>query len=345
MRFPFALLSAVSLPGPVFAAGLLLDFPTANHELVDRQPQEFYQYVDRTFGGKATQPWEGGQYGFVRDPRNIGGTTVYTRHHEGIDIKPLRRDPAGNPLDPILAAAAGTVVYASRAPGGSNYGRYVVLEHVADGAKYYTLYAHLASVTVDDGERVAQGQQLGIMGYSGSGLDRTRAHVHFEFALMMSENFDGWHHEVYRGDANPHGNFNGQNLAGLNPAELLLAVRENPTTFDLTSYLRDQPIYFKVAIPASANFNLHRRYPWMLEGANPTPPTWVVSFTQYGVPVRVEPYAVAVAEPKVLFVRDSRIPYSRATKNIITGSAGNPVLSDSGQSLVALLTQPPFDPK
>jgi murein DD-endopeptidase MepM/ murein hydrolase activator NlpD len=339
------LLLAAVLPGPVLAAGLLLDFPTANHELAERRPADFYQYVDRTFGGEKTQPWEGGQFGFVRDPRTIGGATVHTRHHEGIDIKPLRRDPSGNPLDPILAAAAGTVVYANRAPAGSNYGRYVVVEHVADGARYYSLYAHLATIAVAEGERVAQGQTLGIMGYSGRGLDRTRAHLHFEFALLMSENFDGWHHEVTRGDANPHGNYNGQNLAGINPADLLLAVREDPTTFDLGRFLRDQPLYYKIAIPASANFTLPRRYPWMLAGANRNPPTWVVSFTQFGVPVRVEPSAVAVAEPQVVFVRDSRVPYSRATKNIITGSAGRPVLSESGRSLVALLTQPPFDPQ
>ncbi len=345
MRHRFTLLLTAVLPTPIFATGLLLDFPTANRELIDRQPADFYQYVDRNFGGQATQPWEAGQYGFVRDPRTIAGTTVFTRHHEGIDIKPLRRDSAGVPLDPVLAAAAGVVVYVNASPTGSNYGRYLVVEHTADGSRYYTLYAHLASVDVAAGDRVAQGQPLGVLGYSGRGLDRTRAHLHFEFALMMSEHFDCWHHVVYRGDDNPHGNFNGQNLAGFDPADLLLAIRADPATFDLSRYLRDQPIYYKIAIPASPHFTLPSRYPWMLDGANPSPPTWIVSFTQTGVPVRVEPYAVRIAEPQVLFVRDSRIPYSRATKNIITGSAGSPVLSDSGRRLVALLTQAPFDPQ
>ncbi len=340
MRLTIVLLLAVTLSA---RAGLLLDFPTENRALTAGRPDAFYQYVDRTFGGKTSQPWEGGSYGFVRNPSQSDGTVVYTRVHEGIDIKPLRRDPSGNPLDPVLAAATGTVVYASSSPSGSNYGRYVVVEHVADGSKYYTLYAHLASIAVADGERVAQGQTLGIMGYSGRGLDRTRAHVHFEFAIMMSEFFDGWHDVVYRGDANPHGNFNGQNLAGFNPADLLLAIRENPTTFNLGDYLRAQPIYYKIAIPAAPGFTLAKRYPWMLEGVNPNPPTWVVSFTREGAPVRVEPYAVRITEPQVLFVRDSRVPYSRATKNIITGSAGSPVLSDSGQRLVALLTQTPTD--
>ncbi len=180
------------------------------------------------------------------------------------------------------------------------------------------------------------------MGYSGRGLDRTRAHLHFEFALMLSENFDGWHHVVYRGDANPHGNFNGQNLAGLNPADLLLAVRENPSSFDLIRYLREQPIYYKIAIPASPHFTLPRRYPWMIDGANPNPPAWLVSFTQFGAPVRVEPSAIAIEEPTVAFIRPSNVPYSKATKNIIEGPTGKPVLSDSGKRLAALLTQAPL---
>ncbi len=338
-RLVALLLAALPLSAP---APLLLDFPTANHKLAARHPSEFYQYVDRNFGGKPSKPWQGGQFGFVRTPRIIDGTIVYTRMHEGIDIQPLSRDASGNPTDPILAAASGSVVYANRSPTGSNYGRYVVLKHRAAGSDYYTLYAHLASVAVEDGQVVRQGQTLGIMGYSGRGLNRTRAHLHFEFALLMSENFDGWHHVVYRGSGNPHGNFNGQNLAGLNPAELLLAVRNDPAAFDLLRYLREQPIYYKIAIPASPHFTLHRRYPWMLDGANPNPPAWTVSFTQFGTPVRVEPSAIAISEPTVAFIRPSTTPYSKATKNIIEGPAGQPVLSDSGKRLAALLTQAPL---
>lgn len=335
------LLAAMSVAN----AAPLLDFPTANRSLAARSPEAFYQYVDRDFGGEKSQPWEGGQYGFVRTPRIIDGTIVYTRMHEGIDIKPRNRDASGNPTDPILAAAAGTVVYVNASAGGSNYGRYVVVGHRASGSDYYTLYAHLASVAVAPGDVVRQGQTLGIMGYSGRGLDRTRAHLHFEFALMMSENFDGWHEQVYRGDANPHGNFNGQNLAGINPADLLLAAQSAPDTFNLEAFLRSQPVHYKIAIPASPHFTLHQRYPWMLNGDNPNPPAWAVGFTQFGAPVRVEPLAEAVIEPRVTFIQPTSIPYTRATKGIVEGADGKPTLSDSGKRLAALLTQGPLNPR
>ena len=48
----------------------------------------FYQSVDRDYDGAKSAPWEGGQYGFVRDPKGSGGGVIYTRFHEGIDIRP-----------------------------------------------------------------------------------------------------------------------------------------------------------------------------------------------------------------------------------------------------------------
>ncbi len=341
MRSVFSFLAFVSVAG----AAPLLDYPTANRAITSGESEEFYQYVDRYFGGEKSQPWQGGQFGYVRTPRVIDGNVVYTRMHEGIDIKPLNRDADGHPTDPILASAAGTVAYVNDSPGGSNYGRYVVVTHRAAGSDYYTLYAHLASVAVEAGDAVEQGQTLGIMGYSGRGLDRTRAHVHFEFALMMSEHFNGWHAEVYRPGINPHGNFNGQNLAGINPAELLVAAAAEPDTFSLEDFLRSQPIHYKIAIPASPSFTLHERYPWMLEGDDSDARAWEVGFTQYGAPVRVAAMDETLTEPRVTFVKPTEIPIIRATNGVVGGTAGHPELTNSGKRKAALLTQGPSDPE
>src|ERR1700722_12458504 len=102
--------------------------PTDNHALLSGDNAAFYQYVKRDFEGESSAPWEGGQYGFVRNPRKFGATVLYTRFHEGIDIQPLHRAANGEPLDVILAIAAGKVVYANNVPSLSNYGRYVVIE-------------------------------------------------------------------------------------------------------------------------------------------------------------------------------------------------------------------------
>ena len=84
-------------------------------------PQNFYQYVDRNFEGQNSKSWEGGQYGFVRDPRRFGADILYTRFHEGIDIRPLRRSPDGEPQDVVGAIAGGELVYVNLQPGASNY--------------------------------------------------------------------------------------------------------------------------------------------------------------------------------------------------------------------------------
>jgi hypothetical protein len=299
-------------------------------------------YVNRDFEGVRTTPWEGGQFGYVRGPKRAGGAIVFGTLHEGIDIRPLRRDPAGNPLDPVLAAADGAVAYVNARPGASNYGRYVVIEHHIEGSPYYSLYAHLASVSVAAGDAVRQGQAIGVMGYSGSGIDRTRAHVHFEFALMLSPNFAAWHAALFPGDANPHGNFNGRNLAGIDPADLLAAVRAKTGTFSLSEYLRSQEAYFSVAVPASPHLHLLRMYPWLAgRGAPANPPAWIISFSRYGAPVHAEPSPEPVTAPRVTWVRSSAVPYIRATRGIVTGPAGRPALSKAGGEMVALLAAAP----
>src|SRR6266513_5886807 len=70
-----------------------LVLPTDNDALFSGDGPAFYQYVERNYKGAKSTPWEGGQYGFVRDPTDTAGGIVYTRSHEGVDIRPLHRDP------------------------------------------------------------------------------------------------------------------------------------------------------------------------------------------------------------------------------------------------------------
>ena len=89
-------------------------------------------------------------------------------HPLGIDIDGFNLGGAA-----IAAATSGTVVFA----GGNaccSYGLYVVI--LSPGG-IETLYAHLDSIYVTQGEYVSQGQAVGTMGSSGYS---TGTHLHFE---------------------------------------------------------------------------------------------------------------------------------------------------------------------
>ena len=72
-----------------------------------------------------------------------------------------------------------------------------------------------------------QGEKLGIMGHTGSGINRERAHVHVELNLLLNDHFEAWHDTFFPSDPNYHGIYNGLNLAGLDLPRLILALRRN----------------------------------------------------------------------------------------------------------------------
>src|SRR2546421_1384725 len=210
------------------AEPLNLVLPTDNDALFRGAGEEFYQYIERDYQGEKSRPWEGGRYGFVRNPVETSAGIIYTRLHEGMDIKPLQRDANGEPLDAVRAIAPGVVVHASQMAGYSNYGRYVVVEHRFDGCKYYSLYGHLNSIMVRSGQRVQQRDQLGVMGHTGEGLNQARAHVHLELNLMLSRQFESWHATFFTNEPNHHGLYNGLNLVGCAYGPLYSRPRKGP---------------------------------------------------------------------------------------------------------------------
>lgn len=340
IRFLFVAVVAIS---GVQAA--LFDFPTQNRAILDGHPEEFYMYVERDFEGQKTRPWEGGQFGFVRGPRRTPEGVVFTTLHEGVDIRPLKRDPDGTPLDDVVAAAPGRVVHVSKEAGASNYGRYIVVEHRIGSSPFYTLYAHLASTSVVPGQDVRQGEPLGRLGYSGAGIDRPRAHVHFEIDLLLSENFEAWYDAHFAGTPNKHGIYNGMNLTGADPAAILLASAQSPD-FQITKYLTHLEPVFKLAIPNSPDLSLLRDYPWLVpDGEMANPPAWTISFTGTGFPVGAVAATDSVKEPEVVWVRDSPLAYLHATRGLVGGSPGHPRLTEAGKRFASLLTWPSGDGK
>ena len=317
-----------------------LGLPTDNDSLFSGGGAAFYQYIERNYNGVKSTPWEGGQYGFVRDPTDTAGGVVYTRFHEGIDIRPLHRDAHGEPLDEVRAIADGKVTHTNLVPGYSNYGKYIVIEHHWDSSSYYSLYGHLSSIAVQSGDTVNRGQRIAVMGYTGTGLNRERAHLHLELNLMLSHQFEAWYNTFFRNDPNHNGIYNGMNLIGLDIARLYLALHKNPS-LTIPQFLSREEIFYKVTVPKSRHFDLPKLYPWMLtEGNRSEKSSWEVSFAQSGVPLRIESSDKNVTQPELSYARKSSVDYSHTTRDVISGHGASAHLTDYGRQLMRLLIWP-----
>lgn len=315
-----------------------LGFPTDNTALLHGDGPGFYMYVNRDWEGVTTKPWEGGQYGMVRGPRVWDNRVVMGHWHEGVDIKPMRRDAAGEPLDEVRAIAPGRVVRTSRTSRDSNYGCYVVAEHSWEGCRYYSLYAHLRSIAASEGDSVKQGQTLGMLGYTGEGIDRERAHVHLEIGLILNEKFDDWHKINFPADPNKHGNWNGINLVGLDVARFYLEQRNNPSLTP-SAFLRNQEACYAIAFKAGPRFDLIKRYPWLAGGKSAANPSaWLVKFTQGGVPMQAEPYEHTIDVPKVVYLKKENLPGTITSKGYISREGRALTLTPTGQRFISLLS-------
>jgi murein DD-endopeptidase MepM/ murein hydrolase activator NlpD len=326
---------AFMLSGVVQAA-IELRLPTENPHLFTGESESFYMYVERTFEGETSRPWEAGTFGFVRNAVRLEGQVLLTKFHEGIDIVPVHRDGAGNPLDLVSSIADGQVVYCNGVAAHSNYGRYVVVEHTLENSPVYSLYAHLAEITCAVGDPVKAGAVLGRMGFSGAGLNRARAHLHLEIGLLMSRNFDEWH-KTSVGGVNRHGLFNGMNLAGFDPARWFLDHKANPE-LSISEFIASIPVYFKVTVPSKGTPDFVTRYPWIRRTNSGEGAAWEISFSATGLPLAFAPSQRQVEGPVITEILPSTLPQRYLTRNLVTGQGKCATLTPSGRKLVALLT-------
>ena len=327
----------LSLAAILQAEPLEIRLPTENQHLFTGEMDQYFMYVDRNFEGQVTKPWEGGSFGFVRNAMRINDKVIMTKFHEGIDIAPVKRDRAGNPLDLVSSIADGQVVHTSPIAGRSNYGKYVVVEHRWEGSSIFSLYAHLAEITCNPGDPVKCGAVLGRMGYTGAGIDRTRAHCHVELGMLMSLHYDEWH-KTNGGGTNYHGIFNGMNLAGTEVSRFFVEQKANPA-LQFSQFVGSTPVYFKVTVPLHEVPEFVKRHPWICH----TPPagpshSWVISFSATGLPVEFEPSELDVPTAVVTSIRPSEIPHRYLTRGLITGDGNHATLSVAGKNLVSLLT-------
>lgn len=96
--------------------------------------------------------------------------------HSGVDI-------AGPNRGSVRASNSGKVIYSGWYGG---YGKVVILDHgVVNGRPTTTLYAHMSSIRVGQGQFVKKGE---VVGYEGTTGYSTGPHVHFEVRINGKPN-------------------------------------------------------------------------------------------------------------------------------------------------------------
>ena len=105
------------------------------------------------------------------------------RSYDGANHRPRRErhagvDFGGEPGAPVLAAADGLVSRIIEWPPGCGHG--LVIEHT--GFRRWTAYCHLQRLTVRQGQTVARGEQIGLVGASGNAVNIP--HVHMELCTV-----------------------------------------------------------------------------------------------------------------------------------------------------------------
>ncbi|MCB1100134.1 MAG: M23 family metallopeptidase [Verrucomicrobiae bacterium] len=306
-----------------------LQYPTANTQL-ERRPSAFYMFTDRNFEGSKSTPWQGGQYGFVRTPQRTKAGVIMTKFHEGMDVAPVNRDGSGEPRDPVMSMAAGKVVHTNSTSSKSNYGQYVVIQHDFDSGPFYSLYAHLNSISVKPGQIVKPGSQLGILGYTGVGINKRRAHVHVELNMLLHSGFDRWHDKTQT-TPNHHGVFNGINLVGVDVSKILASKRGA----SIQRMVKALPVYYKVLVPNTGKIEILKRYPWLGKASNA--PAYEISLSGSGIPIEISPHKSKVEYPVVSWVRYSPTYHKFYTKNRLSGTGSTAGLTKSGREYIDLM--------
>jgi len=194
----------------------------------------------------------------------------------------------------------------------------------------------LSAIRVKTGDSVAQGDPIGVMGHTGEGIDRERAHLHLELNLLLNADFDRWSAKYFPTDPNRHGNYNGQNLDGLDIGRFYLELKKNPR-LTVPEFFQEEITWYRALVPPSKRMDILQRYPW-LSGGQMEAKSWDISFNQAGIPIHFAASERVVEKPVLTWVRPSPYPYALQTRGYIQGSGSIYSLSKEGERYLDLIS-------
>jgi len=164
--------------------------------------------------------------------------------HKGIDY--IKKDANGNWISfEVSASDAGDAVYTTGddcSDGKSTYGNRVKLTVTVDGKKRSTVYAHLASSTLQSGvlTPVKKGQKLGMSGDVGTCLPKGKSiHLHFEELDEYGNKIDPY---GIKGVNTQYPGYPRSNVAtcGADNAFIICPPRVGPLPYPIGSLIREE---------------------------------------------------------------------------------------------------------
>jgi len=335
MRRCKGLLLTIALGQVAVALGQPFQLPTPNQAIFESGKEA--DYFTPTIG----RTWPSGTFGCVRSEG--------WQMHEGLDIKCTQRDAKGEPIDPVSAAADGTIAYINAKPGLSNYGKYIVMRHKIDKLTVYTLYAHLRIIErgLSVGQAKKSGEIIATMGRTTNtqqGISRERAHMHFEICLLANPNFSVWYKNNLPGQRNDHDRWNGQNLIGIDPWKVFLGqhkAKAKRQAFSLQKFIRNQPVLCRVLI-RSPGLQWARRHPGLVDPLTTLNDIagYEVSLDSNGVPVRCVPRdagAFSDNEPIKLLNVDTEVHKQAPCRKLVFKKGQQWVITAKGLEHLKLL--------
>ncbi|MEM6602025.1 MAG: hypothetical protein AAF649_11620, partial [Verrucomicrobiota bacterium] len=192
---------------------------------------------------------------------------------------------------------------------------------------------------------VDTGQQVGILGYTGSGINKARAHLHFEMTFRVLEDFGRWFDQVgkpvygERG-SNHHGDFSGLAFLGVDP-EVLLKASDAGKPLTVPQIFERETVQFKVRIPSGGKYLFfQRQFPFLVEGGleGEPPAAWEIACNRIGIPLKFTRLDQPVKEPVLSWFRPNTTIQQWFTRGLVEGRGGKERLSKWGRKWISQLT-------
>ena len=128
------------------------------------------------------------------------------------------------------------------------------------------------------------------MGNSAGGYEipESRAHLHFEIGVQLSDNFQSWYKAQSFETKNWHKNWNGMNLLGVDPLDFYQSILKNQSV-DFKSYIKSLPKVLSVQVRSHTMPFFIQNNPSFLEAKGLSKSEiagWEITFSRYGIPIR-----------------------------------------------------------